>query len=64
MGIVAINILGTALPLPAGAIASGAGGPAGLDDLAMDMQFDSVTAAQIRQMHTAKVKAVQGTTRV
>lgn len=52
VGIVAINIMGSAVP-------SAAGVPA-LDDMSMDMQLDTVTASQIRQLHAAKVKAVQG----
>ena len=52
VGVVAINILGAAVPsqLPNAAQAA-------IDDIGIDMQLDAVTAAQIRQLHAEKVRA-------
>ena len=45
----ALNVLGSANAAQAA-----------VDDLALDVQLDSITVNQIRQLHAAKVIAVQG----
>jgi centrosomal protein CEP104 len=74
IGIIAINLIGdSASPaanagqaaLPSGAANAGAAGGgarkeiSALDDLTFDLNFDPATAAQIRELHVAKDRAVR-----
>ena len=70
IGLIAINLIGDAVSSGSGAPAP-QGAPAGketpgtrkeisaLDDLTFDLNFDPATAAQIRELHVAKERAVR-----